>query len=424
MVISWTVKMNIPLTIEKWSVARLRASPNNPRLHAQEQINKIQTSIEKFGWTNPILATPDGEIIAGEARWHAALAKGLEHVPVIVLGHLLPAEVNAYRVADNRLALEAAWDENKLASVLGDLQAQDFDVSLTGFFDREVRKILETVPMPIDLEETPKVPQVPVSRLSDLWICGPHRVYCGDSTLAESYATLMANSRASDAVLVDAIGNADLVFTDPPYGMSYKSKKHGMILNDDARGNSLINLVRDALTQARTASKAGASAYICLTWRTYADFLYAVEKAGLEVAACIVWDKGSVGLGNSHYRPQHEFIFYCKGQNWFGGKGEGDVWRLNRDSTAAYEHPTQKPVALIERALVNSTERGQVVLDPFGGSGSTLMAAEKQGRHARLIELDPKYVDVIVRRWQNATGKEARLVTGETFAEIEVLRQK
>ncbi len=411
------------LAVEKWPVSRLCAAPDNPRRHPAAQITKLQRSLRNYGFNNPILVTPAGEIIAGEARWKAAQAEGLPEVPVIVIGDLMPAQVKAYRIADNRIALDAVWDDDLLKGVLQELELGQFDLPDTGFDDREVRKVLEGVKLSVDPEQAPPVPRHPISRLGDLWVCGKHRVLCGDSTKAESYAALMDESRQGDAVLIDAIGNADLVFTDPPYGMSYKSKKHGMIINDDARGSELVALVRDALKQAHAASKPEASTYVCLTWRTYADFLCALEQAELAVAACIVWDKGSVGLGTQHYRPQHEFIFYCKGHNWYGGKAEGDVWRLNRDHTGDYEHPTQKPVALIERALVNSTCRGDVVLDPFGGSGSTLMAAERQGRCARLIELDPKYVDVIVRRWETVTGQQAfHMDLAMTYQEVSALR--
>lgn len=414
-----------PLTVERWPVANLRPAADNPRRHPAAQLTKLQRSLRDYGFNNPILATPDGEIIAGEARWKAAQAEGHADVPVIVLSHLGASQIKAYRLADNRIALDAVWDDELLKGVLAELELGKFDLSGTGFEDREVRKVLEGIVLPVDPEVAPATPRHPVSRLGDLWLCGRHRVYCGDSTKAESYQALMDESRPGDAVLVDAIGNADIVFTDPPYGMSYNSKKHGMIINDDARGNALVDLVRDALKQARAASKPEAATYVCLTWRTYSDFLTALNQAELDVAACIVWDKGSVGLGSQHYRPMHEFIFYCKGQSWYGGKGEGDVWRLNRDSTASYEHPTQKPVALIERALVNSTCRGEIVLDPFGGSGSTLMAAERQGRSARLIELDPKYVDVIVGRWQTVSGQKAvHMDMAMTFEEVAAHRLK
>jgi len=230
---------------------------------------------------------------------------------------------------------------------------------------------------------------------------------------------------------------ADLVFTDPPYGMSYgggrsagsspkgaRVKAHGMIMNDDKRGDELIALVRDAVGCAVTGAKETAPVYVCFPWRTYAEFEAAMADIGLDISACIVWDKKSIGLGNAHYRPQHEFIFYCGRGPWFGDKSQSDVWSMGREATGAYVHPTQKPVRLIEKALRNSSRKGDVVLDVFGGSGSTLIACERRGRAARLVELDPRYVDVIVRRWQEFTGQTAILEeSGRTFTEVERARR-
>lgn len=195
-------------------------------------------------------------------------------------------------------------------------------------------------------------------------------------------------------------------------------KAHGMILGDDLEGDDLLRMIADSIGAAKMSAKDGAALYVCFTWRTYSEFQSALKAAGVEVKACIVWDKKSIGLGNSNYRPQHEFIFYCGGQ-WYGDKSESDVWYMSRGATGKYVHPTQKPVELIERALKNSSKRGDVVHDCFGGSGSTLIACEKTGRHSRLMELDPKYVDVIVKRWQEFTGKTATLESdGRTFAEV------
>jgi DNA modification methylase len=189
-----------------------------------------------------------------------------------------------------------------------------------------------------------------------------------------------------------------------------------MILGDDKTGDDLIRLIRDALQSAVVSSKSGFATYVCFPWRTYAEFEAAMIECGLEASACIVWDKKSIGLGNANYRPQHEFIFYCKGGAWYGDKAQSDVWYMSRGATGQYVHPTQKPVELIEKALNNSSKAGDIVLDVFGGSGSTLIACEKTNRESRLMELDPKYCDVIVKRWQEFTGKTAMLEsTGEAF---------
>jgi DNA modification methylase len=254
---------------------------------------------------------------------------------------------------------------------------------------------------------------------------GKHRLMGGDSTSVTAFDSLMSGQQA------------DMIFTDPPYGMSYgggraegdhaidkktggvKIKSHGMIMNDDLRGSELVDLVRDALSASVASMKQGGGLYACFTWRTYAEFEASLKAIGFKVRACIVWDKKSIGLGNSNYRPQHEFIFYCGGQ-WYGDKSESDVWYMSRGNTGAYVHPTQKPVELIERALGNSSKAGDLVIDCFGGSGSTLIACEKNGRYARIMELDPKYCDVIVRRWQAFTGKQAVLEsTGQPFPATE-----
>ena len=231
---------------------------------------------------------------------------------------------------------------------------------------------------------------------------------CGDSTSIDAMDKLMDGQKA------------DMVFTDPPYGMSYDGgrgkKQFGMIKGDDAKGADLIALVRDALATAKASCKEGASAYVCFPWRTYSEFEDAMLSCGMAINSCIVWDKKSVGLGHQDYRPQHEFIFYSKGGQFYGDRSQSDVWYMSRGSTAAYVHPTQKPVELVEKAIENSSKKGDAVVDCFGGSGSTLIACEKTGRHGRLMELDPKYCDVIVKRYIDFTGQKAvHAETGKTF---------
>ena len=261
-----------------------------------------------------------------------------------------------------------------------------------------------------DEDAVPDVPDDPVTVEGDVWLLGNHRLMCGDSTSIDAVDKLMDGQKA------------DMVFTDPPYGMSYgggraagstpkgaRDKAHGMILGDDKTGNDLIGLVREAMASAVGVSKSESAKYVCFPWRTFTEFEVAMLDCGLKPSACIVWDKKSIGLGNANYRPQHEFIFYVKGGAWYGDKAQADVWYSSRGSTGDYVHPTQKPVELIERAVNNSSKGGDVILDPFGGSGSTMIAAEKNGRHSLLMELDPKYCDVIVQRWQDFTGKQAQL---------------
>ena len=403
-----------PSILESVPVDSLVPYARNSRTHSETQVAQIAASIREFGFTNPVLIDADGGIIAGHGRVLAARKLELETVPAIRIEYMTEAQKRAYVIADNKLALNAGWDDELLKLELGDLQEHGFDLALTGFSEDELSKLLlvdEGTEGLTDDDAVPEAPENPASVLGDVWVLGNHRLMCGDSTSMSSFETLMAGAMA------------DMIFTDPPYGMSYDGgrgkKNFGMIKNDDAQGGDLIHLVRDAIATAVTSSKDGAASYVCFPWRTYAEFQSALAECGREITSCIVWNKGSVGLGHQEYRPQHEFIFYSKGGAWYGDRSQSDVWTLSRGNTGAYVHPTQKPVELVERALQNSSKGGDIVIDCFGGSGSTLIACEKTGRHARLMELDPKYVDVIVRRWQEFTGKEATLESdGRTFNEI------
>ena len=407
------------------SVDDLIPYARNSRTHSKDQVAQIAASIREFGWTNPILVDGDGTIIAGHGRVMAARKLGEKEVPCIELGHLTEAQKRAYVIADNQLALNAGWDAEMLKVEIAELVDADFDLGLLGFDDAMLAGLtgVETDGL-TDPDDAPEPPAVPVTVLGDVWVMGNHRLMCGDSTSIDAFTALMGGERA------------DMIFTDPPYGMSYgggraagdhardkktggvKIKAHGMIINDDLQGDALIALVRDAIATSSACMKEGGALYACFTWRTYAEFEAGLESCGHKVKACIVWDKKSIGLGNSNYRPQHEFIFYCGGQ-WYGDKSQSDVWYMSRGSTGDYVHPTQKPVELIERAINNSSKAGDVVIDCFGGSGSTMIAAEKNGRYSRLMELDPKYCDVIVKRWQDFTGQQAILDgDGRTFDEI------
>ena len=399
--------------IEWKSVDKLIPYAKNARTHSDEQIAEIAGSIKAFGFNNPVLVDKENSIIAGHGRVLAARKLGMDKVPVVEIEHLTEAERKAYVLADNRIALNAGWDIGMLSLELQDLQDK-IDLSLLGFDPDELDALLNPVVENNGLTDedfVPEVPDEPKTKLGDIYILGNHRLMCGDSTSIDVVDKLM------DGQL------ADLVFTDPPYGMGYGGgrsqgstpkgalvKAHGPILGDDKTGDDLIALVEESLATALIVSKSGSATYVCLPWRTYSEFEKALENCGLKVSACIVWDKKSIGLGNSNYRPQHEFIFYCKGGAWYGDKSQSDVWYMSRGATSKYVHPTQKPVELIERALNNSSKGGDVVLDLFGGSGSTMIAAEKIGRKACLMELDPKYCDVIVKRWEEFTGKTAQLV--------------
>jgi DNA modification methylase len=393
---------------------------NNSRTHDARQVKQIASSIKEFGFTNPLLIDEDGGIIAGHGRLLAADLLGIDQVPTITLVGLTEAQRKAYVIADNQLALNAGWDLDTLKVELDRLTELDFDVDLLGFDDDFLSSFLDEPSEGLtDEDAVPDAPENPVTVEGDVWILGNHRLMCGDSTSIDAVDKLMDGQKA------------DMVFTDPPYGMSYGGgragkigstdgtvKKHGVILGDTFKGNDLIGMIRDAVGSAVTVSKSGSSKYICFPWRTYSEFEEALAQIDLTPTACIVWDKKSIGLGNANYRPQHEFIFYAKGENWHGDKAQSDVWYMSRGATGKYVHPTQKPVELIEKAINNSSKGQDVVIDVFGGSGSTLIACEKTNRYCRMMELDPKYCDVIVKRWEEFTGKEAVLESsGQTYSE-------
>jgi len=410
------------MKIEQVKLDALIPYARNSRTHSDAQVAQIAASIKEFGFTNPVLIDETGSIIAGHGRVMAARKLAITDIPSIRLTHLTDAQKKAYVIADNKLALNAGWDDEMLAVELTDLKDMGFDLDLTGFSTDEIEALLAPTGTEglTDEDAVPEVPEAPVTVLGDVWLLGKHRVMCGDSTSIDAVEKLMDG------------GKADMVFTDPPYGMSYgggraagstprgaRVKAHGMILGDDKTGDDLIALVRDAMATAISACKSSASKYVCFPWRTYAEFEAALESCGFEVSACIVWDKKSIGLGNANYRPQHEFIFYIKGGAWYGDKAQSDVWYMSRGATGNYVHPTQKPVELIERAINNSSKGQDIILDLFGGSGSTLIACEKTGRINRSMELDPKYCDVIVQRWQEFTGQTATLEsTGNPFISL------
>lgn len=415
--------------VERRNVSDLTPYARNSRTHSDEQVAQIAASIKEWGWTIPVLIEPDGGIIAGHGRVMAAQRLGITEVPCMIADGWSEAQKRAYIITDNKLPLNAGWDYDLLAVEFAELGDMGFDLGLTGFGEMELGALLADKTEGLtDPDAVPDVPVVPVTVEGDVWLLGRHRLMCGDSTSIDAVERLMDG------------GRADMVFTDPPYGMSYGGgrargdhalnkkggvliKAHGMIKGDDLQGDDLIGMIRDAVGSAISVCKSGAAKYVCFPWRTYSEFEAALEQIGMTVSACIVWDKKSIGLGNSNYRPQHEFIFYSKGDSWHGDKSQSDVWYNSRGATGEYVHPTQKPVELVEKAINNSSKGQDVVIDVFGGSGSTLIACEKTGRDCRMMELDPKYCDVIIKRWQDFTGEQATLEgDGRTFDEIAASR--
>ena len=392
--------------IEQWPTAKLLPYARNARTHSDDQVAQIAASIAEFGFTNPILAGSDGIIVAGHGRLAAAQKLGLEIVPVVVLDHLSPTQRRALVIADNRIAENAGWDDAMLRIELESLQLEGFDIDLTGF-DADALAELLAGDEPnndgqTDEDAVPEVCETPISRPGDIWIMGSHRLLCGDSTVAESYDRLMQGEVA------------DMVFTDPPYNVNYansaKDKMRGKdraILNDNL-GDGFYDFLLAALTPTVAHSRGGI--YVAMSSSELDVLQAAFRAAGGKWSTFIIWAKNTFTLGRADYQRQYEPILYGwpegAQRHWCGDRDQGDVWAIKKPQKNDL-HPTMKPVELVERAIRNSSRPGNVVLDPFGGSGTTLIAAEKSDRVARLIELDPKYVDVIVRRWEDFTGQTA-----------------
>lgn len=407
--------------IEQWPTAKLLPYARNARTHSDEQVAQIAASIAEFGFTNPILAGADGVIVAGHGRLAAAHKLGLELVPVVVLEHLSPTQRRALVIADNRIAENAGWDEAMLRIELVTLQDDDFDVSLTGFDADALAELLadengngdgET-----DDDAVPEITETPISRPGDVWVLGGHRLLCGDSTKAECFEQLLQGEQV------------DMVFTDPPYNVNYantaKDKMRGTnraILNDNL-GDGFYDFLLAALTPTIANCRGGI--YVAMSSSELDVLQSAFREAGGKWSTFVIWAKNTFTLGRSDYQRQYEPILYGwpegATRHWCGDRDQSDVWQIKKPHKNDL-HPTMKPVELVERAIRNSSRPGNVVLDPFGGSGTTLIAAEKSGRLARLIELDPKYVDVIVRRWQDWTGKQAtRQSDGAAFDDLSEL---
>tara|TARA_A100001011_G_scaffold305777_1_gene320474 strand:- start:1847 stop:3100 length:1254 start_codon:yes stop_codon:yes gene_type:complete len=397
-------------------IQNIKPYHDNPRVN-NDAIDVVKKSLEEFGFQQPLVLDKDNVIIVGHTRYAAATQLAYETVPCFIADNLTEEKIKAYRIMDNKSAEYASWNYGLLTKEITDLLELDYNIELTGFTDEELADLGLDINLDdfkeeglTDEDATPEIVQDPITKLGDVWILGNHRLICGDSTSIDTIDKLMQTTKA------------DLIFTDPPYGMSYgggraegSSKKgdlvkaHGMIINDDLRGNELSNLLVDSLSNSKIAAKEEAPCYVCFNYKNFMNFQNAFEKSGFNVDSCIVWDKKSIGLGMANYRPQHEFIFYCKGGQWYGSKNQSDIWSMSRGNTSAYVHPTQKPVELIQIAINNSSKKGDLVLDVFAGSGSTIIACESIGRRAMLVDLDPKYCDVIIQRWQNYTGNNAVL---------------
>ena len=388
---------------ERRKVSDLVPYARNSRTHSDEQVAQIAASIKEWGFTNPVLIEPDGGIIAGHGRVMAAQRLGLDEVPCVIAEGWTEAQKRAYVIADNKLAMNAGWDNDLLAVEFGELADLGFDLDLTGFDADEIAALtpIEATEGLTDEDAVPEVPEQPVTVEGDVWLLGRHRLMCGDSTSIDAVDKLMAGRAV------------DLIFTDPPYNVAFngRSGKHDVIKNDDLSASDFTNFIGEVCSVI-TAQRAKA-VYVWCNWKFYGDL-----QGRLPYKACIVWAKNVFGLGRG-YRHQHEFCLF-DGAVDDAIKNESDLWEVKKDT--AYVHPTQKPVALSVRAFGNHIKLTSV-LDLFGGSGSTLIGAEQTGRDAHVMELDPKYCDVIIKRWQDFTGETATLeATGQTYDELKAER--
>ena len=453
--------MNITLT----PISKLKPYEENPRLN-DKAVEKVAASLREFGFRQPIVADPDNVIIAGHTRWKAAKKLGLKQVPVHTVTNLTPEQIRAYRIADNRTAEEAEWDNEALVRELVKLSDANFSLELTGFDEAEIAKLMTP-------EEPETEPEAKTDKAADLqakwktdhgqlWLLGPHRLAIGDSTHPDTISKLMAGDKAA------------LVFTDPPYGVSYNSEATGSIQNDDKTGDALVSLIKPALELAVEHAADDAAFYVWHASSTRRDFEWALDAVGLTELQYLVWIKETFVLGRADYHWQTEPCFYAakrgKRPKWLAGRDQStawritrlpagpadiwldtgaglsdsansiylspkapkgckrnlrvaegqsiritvtkastDAWQVSRDDSKDYLHPTQKPTELAERAIRNHTAPQDIVLDPFGGSGSTLLACQLLGRHARTAELDPKFAAVILDRWHTLTGNEPSL---------------
>jgi DNA modification methylase len=435
--------LGLPLAIEPMAVACLRPYGGNARTHSKKQVRQIADSIRKFGFTNPVLVSDDNEIIAGHGRVDAAKLLGMESVPTLRLSHLDASQRRAYVLADNKLALNAGWDRELLAIELQALIDLDFNVEITGFSLAEAELVLDearessAAPQAGGEDAVPRLadPVSATTRGGDLWLLGRHTLLCGDSRHPATLARLLGDERV------------DLIFTDPPYNVAIDGHVCGLgrirhrefaMGAGEMSSEAFTAFLQTTLGHAAVSCRDGAIAFVCMDWRHMGELLAAGKAVFSELKNLCVWNKTNGGMG-SFYRSKHELVFVFKvgnapHTNTFGlgetGRCRTNVWdhagvnalRAGRAEELAM-HPTVKPVALVAEAIKDCSRRGEVVLDPFGGSGTTLIAAHKTGRLARLIEFDPAYCDQILCRFEQVTGKQARLAaTGQTFEDVAAAR--
>ena len=398
-------------------VADLIPYARNSRTHNEDQIAQIMASIKEFGFTNPILIGGDNVIIAGHGRLLAAQRLGLKEVPVISLPDLTETQRKALVIADNKIALNAGWNEEMLALEMKELEESDFNLDILGFSEDELKELENfgepQTEMKSEEDDIPEAPVEPITKRGDVWILGEHRLMCGDTTMFDDVRKLMRDDCAA------------MIFTDPPYNVNYGSTMKDSIryhagtlsgrkIMNDNLGDGFPQFLTDSLSNLLMFCQG--AAYVCMSSSELHTLYNAFIVADGKWSTFIIWAKNTFTLGRADYQRQYEPILYGwnadKPHYWCGDRDQSDVWEYNKPVKNDL-HPTMKPVELVERAVLNSSKSGDIVLDGFGGSGSTLIACEKNNRKARLMELDPKFCDVIVKRWEDYAGKKAQLVENE-----------
>jgi DNA modification methylase len=418
--------------VQHWSIDRFVPYTRNPRKN-DAAVDRMVASIREFGFKIPVLARSDGEVVDGHLRLKAAKKLGIREVPVILCDEWTPAQVKAFRLMVNRSVAWAEWDEDALAIELSELRDLEFDLSLTGFDTREIDAFLATPDDDDDANAAPPLPEVAISRLGDLWLCGKHRVLCGDATDADAVARLCGS--VAPAVMV----------TDPPYGIELDSEwrdraginKHGpaepSYMKRRTEGHTQTSISGDTIADWSPAFELVPSLQVAYVWHASKftrEVLDGLERIGFVNFQQIIWRKSVPAFTRTHYFFNHEPCWYARKKNapWYGEKGGGNVtvWDaaspkmiMGGSDEEKFDHPTQKPIELMRRPILNHTKRGELVYEPFLGSGTTLAAAEVTERVCRGLELDPRYVDVVVKRWEQLSGKKAKLDgDGRTFDAI------
>lgn len=412
------------LKVEYRAASDLKPYKRNSRTHSEAQVDQLVASMREFGWTNPLLIDEAGEIIAGHGRLLAANKLGIEQVPCIVLAGLSKEQRRALVIADNKLALNAGWDDELLASELKLIGDDGFDVGLLGFSDDEIASLFVTPTAGLtDPDDVPEAPKEPVTVLGDVWTLGKHRIVCGDSTDAGTVA------KALNGV------EPHLMVTDPPYGVNYNPnwRNEADRANGKPYGARAIGLVsNDDRADWREAYSLfpGDVAYV---WHPpgarQVEFFESLVASGFEVRMQIIWAKSHFPIGRGNYHVQHEPCWYAvkkgKTAHWSGDRKQTTIWQIAKPAKSETGHSTQKPVECMKRPIENNSSPGQAVYEPFSGSGTTIIAAEMTGRCCHAIELNPAYVDVAILRWQKFTGFEAiHAETGETFNELKASRER